>query len=107
MSAGPAGGAAGGLVGRARARYLAGERAGAPAQGVLVMNELKIPVQGMTCGGCAASVERAVGRVPGVQGAKASFEQAQVVVQVGPGVAREALVQAIEAAGYDVPAQGA
>lgn len=70
------------------------------------MSELKIPVQGMTCGGCAASVERALARVSGVTGAKASFEQAQVVVQVEPGVARATLVQAITAAGYDVPAEG-
>lgn len=68
------------------------------------MTELRIAVVGMTCGGCAAGVEKALARVDGVRSASASFEQADVVVRFDQArVDRDRLVGAIEAAGYDVP----
>jgi len=75
------------------------------------MATVQIRVQGMTCGGCTASVERALGRVAGVQSATASLERGLVDVEMDDGdmdaavVTREQLVQVITAAGYDVPAQ--
>ena len=42
------------------------------------MQTLKFDVQGMTCGGCASSVERALGKIPGVS---------QVNVTLQPGSA--------------------
>jgi copper chaperone len=71
------------------------------------METVSLNVQGMTCGGCVASVTRVLKAVPGV---------ADVAVTLQPGVARvtfdpartasPALRAAIEDAGYDVVAEG-
>lgn len=67
------------------------------------METISLNVQGMTCGGCVASVTRVLRAVPGVE---------DVAVTLQPGVARVtfdparatlgALRVAIEDAGYDV-----
>ena len=69
------------------------------------METISLKVQGMTCGGCVASVTRVLKAVPGV---------ADVAVTLQPGVANvtfdpartgsAALRAAIEDAGYDVVA---
>lgn len=71
------------------------------------MANITIPVEGMTCGGCVSSVQRALLRIPGVSAALASLNPAQVEVdyeeaRVDPSL----LVQGIEDAGYAVPASG-
>jgi copper chaperone len=73
----------------------------------MTMETVSLNVQGMTCGGCVASVTRVLKAVPGV---------ADVAVTLQPGVAKvtfdagrtgpPALRAAIEAAGYDVVAEG-
>ena len=69
-------------------------------------SSLTVPVVGMTCGGCVSSVERATKRVAGVADARASLKPGAVTVTAAPGavVQREAVVKAIEAAGFSVPA---
>lgn len=57
-------------------------------------------VQDMTCGGCAASIKRAVERVPGVSSVEANPSSKDVVVDASANVSRETIVAAIEAAGY-------
>jgi len=57
-------------------------------------------VRDMTCGGCAASIKRAVERVPGVSSVEANPSSKDVVVDVSTDVSRETIVAAIEAAGY-------
>ncbi len=69
------------------------------------METISMNVQGMTCGGCVASVTRVLKAVPGV---------AEVAVTLQPGVATvtfdpvqtgaPALRTAVEDAGYDVVA---
>lgn len=59
-----------------------------------------LTVNGMTCKGCAASVERAVAAL----GATATVTLETHTVEVVGSVDREALVKAIEAAGFDVAA---
>ncbi|MEO8508101.1 MAG: heavy-metal-associated domain-containing protein [Betaproteobacteria bacterium] len=69
------------------------------------METITMNVQGMTCGGCVASVTRVLKAVPGV---------ADVAVTLTPGAAKvtfdpartgaPALRSAIEGAGYDVVA---
>ena len=61
-------------------------------------------IQGMTCGGCAKHVEKALRAVPGVTG---------VVVDVAQGTAAvdgtasfEAMAASVEAAGYEMAQQG-
>ena len=57
-------------------------------------------VQDMTCGGCAASIKRAVSRVPGVSNVEANPTSKDVVVDASADVRREAIVAAIQGAGY-------
>jgi copper chaperone len=61
-------------------------------------------VDGMTCGHCVASVSAEVGKVPGVSDVEVDLATKRVVV-TGEGVADDAVVAAIDEAGYDaVPA---
>ncbi len=63
-----------------------------------------LPVEGMTCASCAARLQRVLGRVEGVESADVNYATAQATISVQPGeVDREALVEAIERAGFDVP----
>ena len=62
--------------------------------------EQRIGVEGMSCGGCVLSVEKALGRVAGVKKVTVSLERKEAVVECD-GVDRAALVRAVEDAGYD------
>lgn len=69
------------------------------------MASVTIPVEGMSCGGCVSSVQKALLRLDGVAAASASLSPGQVEVQYDAGrIAVPALVQSIEDAGYGVPA---
>lgn len=57
-------------------------------------------VADMTCGGCAASIRNAVLRVPGVHSIQANPASKDVLVDASADVTREAIVAAINAAGY-------
>ncbi len=59
-------------------------------------------IEGMTCGGCAANVESALGAVPGVRRTSVDYEKGQALVVAGHSVAEESLVRAVEGAGYRV-----
>ncbi|BDO40563.1 heavy metal translocating P-type ATPase [Cellulomonas sp. NTE-D12] len=77
--------------------------AGTPdATGVV---ELDLAVEGMTCASCVARVEKRLNRVPGVQATvNLALEQAHVRVAVPEGGSPadvDALVAAVQAAGYD------
>ena len=66
---------------------------------------LKLKVAGMTCGGCAKSVERAVaGAAPD---AKVTVDLQSGEVTIDGTTARQAVVSAIEDAGYDVVGEAA
>lgn len=62
---------------------------------------LSLSVPDMTCGHCEAAVKQEVGAVPGVTGVTVDLESKDVVV-TGAGLDREALVAAIDEAGFDV-----
>lgn len=63
-----------------------------------------IRVEGMSCGGCEASLQKAVSRVDGVASVEASAERGEAVVHYEEG-AREpdwaAVRKAIAAAGFE------
>jgi len=65
---------------------------------------LELPVTGMTCANCAATIERNLNRrVPGVVAATVNLATERATVEYIPGTAgRAAIVQAIEDAGYGV-----
>lgn len=58
-------------------------------------------VPGMTCGHCEASIKQEVGGVTGVTGVDVDLETKDVVV-TGTSLDRDALVAAIDEAGFDV-----
>ena len=66
---------------------------------------LKLKVAGMTCGGCANSVQRAV--VAAAPGAKVSVDLKSGEVAIDGTAAKQAIVTAIEDAGYDVVGEAA
>ncbi len=69
------------------------------------MQTIDLPIRGMTCASCVATIERALRRVPGVQTAAVDLAAAQATVTYDPTVAQvNALIQAIEEAGYAVKA---
>jgi len=69
-----------------------------PAAGAKV----DIPVQGMTCAACQASVQKALQRQPGVLDASVNLMMRNAAVTYDPAVTRpEALVEAIRDTGYE------
>jgi cation-transporting ATPase V/Cu+-exporting ATPase len=64
--------------------------------------ELRLDVLGMTCGSCAARVERTLNKQPGVE-ASVNFATGEALVRLGEGAPTfEALRQAVQDRGYDV-----
>ncbi len=68
------------------------------------MEKVLIPVEGMTCGGCTSSVEKALDARDGIAAATASLEGANVEVEFDPVVIMQGQIEeAIRDAGFDVP----
>ena len=65
---------------------------------------LTIPIEGMRCGHCTATVQAALEAVPGVRSARVDLAEDRAELTVEPGKGdRSTLARAIEAAGYRVP----
>ena len=65
--------------------------------------EMELPLLGMTCANCAASIERALKKVTGVTQASVNYASEKALVSVAAGaVERSDLVAAVRRAGYDV-----
>jgi copper chaperone len=70
-----------------------------------MMEAITLKIDGMTCGGCVASVERVLKAVPGVVAAKVQLDPGLAEVNFDPArTGAPALRTAIEAAGFDVAA---
>lgn len=65
------------------------------------MDSVTLGVEGMSCGGCVVSVEKALGAVPGVSRVRVSLEKKEAVVE-GERLDPARLRAAVEDAGYDV-----
>ena len=64
--------------------------------------KIDIPVQGMTCAACQASVQKALQRQPGVKDASVNLMMQNAAVTYDPAVTRpQALVEAIRETGYE------
>ena len=59
-------------------------------------------VEGMTCSGCERTLERAVSRLEGIQAVRADHGRGQLETEYAPPCTEEAIVQAVENAGYHV-----
>jgi len=67
------------------------------------MEKIELKVEGMTCGGCSSSVEKALNAKDGVSQVSASHEEDKVAVDFDPAVIAQASIEeAIEDAGFDV-----
>lgn len=66
------------------------------------MQQETIPIQGMSCAACAASIERAVSKVAGVSSATVNFASEKLSVNYDPGATRlSAIKLAVQKAGYE------
>ncbi|MFA9444509.1 heavy metal translocating P-type ATPase [Egicoccus sp. AB-alg6-2] len=61
---------------------------------------LDLPVEGMTCGSCAARVQRTLARQPGVADAEVNFATGSARVQLEPDADLDALRAAVDKTGY-------
>lgn len=64
---------------------------------------LTLKVDGMSCGGCAQSVEKVIGNLPGITNVKADYETGRVKVEFftnGPG--HKTLTEALSKIGYNL-----
>jgi P-type Cu+ transporter len=69
----------------------------------MVAQQIELPITGMTCASCVRRVEKALQRVPGVQGASVNLATEQAAVSYDPAqVAPAQLQAAVENAGYGV-----
>jgi len=65
--------------------------------------EVQLPIEGMTCASCVNRIERFLNRTPGVEEATVNLATEMATIRYLPQVAgRAELVQAVEAAGYEV-----
>ncbi len=65
--------------------------------------QVTLKVGGMSCGGCAANVEKALRSVPGVTGAKVDLKGGKATVDYDPAKASEKeMAAAVKKAGYKV-----
>ena len=64
---------------------------------------VSLPVTGMTCAACAASIERALKKLPGVGDAGVNYATNRATVTFDPSVLNlPTIVEAIRDVGYDV-----
>lgn len=73
----------------------------------MLSNQMKITlkIEGMTCASCVGRVEAALKKVDGVQSASVNLATERADITLDKPVDRQALVEAIEQSGYDVPAE--
>ncbi|MCO6387749.1 heavy-metal-associated domain-containing protein [Aliihoeflea sp. 40Bstr573] len=67
--------------------------------------EIRLEIDGMTCGGCVKSLTRVLEAVPGVDHAKVDLETASARVD-GDQLDAKALIGAVEDAGFDARVAG-
>jgi copper chaperone CopZ len=66
-----------------------------------------LDISGMTCSACAGEIEAKLDQVPGVASADVNFEQSRATVRVATlAPSMQALVSAVEAAGYHATPAG-
>lgn len=70
------------------------------------MQTLHFDVQGMTCGGCTSSVQRALGQLDGVSHVDVTLNPGSASVTVEPGVVTAAQIQSVfDDLGFDAQAR--
>ena len=77
----------------------------APVRAKDLSETVSLPVEGMTCASCVGSIERALKAVPGVETVSVNLATERANITTDSTVPRVRLIEAIEKAGYSVPAQ--
>lgn len=67
--------------------------------------EITLKIEGMTCGGCKAAVERILNAQPGITAVKVDLPGGQATVTSAGTTAAQALAAAVADAGYDASVQ--
>ncbi len=76
-------------------------KAGYEAKEEVETKEVAIPIAGMTCAACAKAVERATGKLPGVESTVVNFATEKATIKYNPKLVRlSEIKQAITKAGY-------
>lgn len=68
--------------------------------------DIRLEIDGMTCGGCKAAVERLLNAQPGVRTVVVDLAGGRATVTADAGVAAQVLADAVEAAGYSARVEG-
>ena len=68
------------------------------------LTPLSLPIEGMTCASCVGRVERALGKVEGVESVSVNLATERAEIKTRGTVDGARLVAAVQSAGYDVPA---
>lgn len=77
----------------------------APVRAKDLSETVSLPVEGMTCASCVGSIERALKAVPGIETVSVNLATERANIITDSTVPRMRLIEAIEKAGYSVPAQ--
>lgn len=81
------------------------EQSGSPSAPVPQLTKARLTVSGMTCGGCATSLEVALKEIPGVKSAKASYEKGEAMVEYDAArVTTDQLKEAVNNIGFKAEA---
>lgn len=67
------------------------------------IQDISLPVQGMTCASCVRRVEAALNKVPGVKSASVNLVTERANIKTSADTDLSALIQAIRKIGYEVP----
>ena len=70
------------------------------------MRSVELAIEGMHCGACASRVRTALEEVAGVRSAEVSLEDGEARVEAEEGTPSDALVAAVERAGYGARPRG-
>ncbi|MEE9583693.1 MAG: copper ion binding protein, partial [Dehalococcoidales bacterium] len=73
------------------------------AKGTKQINKVILPVTGMTCASCVATIEKGLSKLPGVSGVSVNLASEKASIEYDPGqVDTKALMDTISGAGYGV-----
>lgn len=86
--------------------FLGGKGQGSLVAAPAEATEYRFDIEGMTCEGCASNVHNALTGVPGVFAAEVALETKKAIVKARPEVQVDALLKAVQGAGYSARLEG-
>lgn len=66
------------------------------------MKKIKLSIEGMHCGSCAGNIERAIGKISGIESVSVSSMTNKAIIEAEDLVNVEDLTGAVEEVGYKV-----